>query len=182
MQRLRVDQIITKIQNEETFHAVSDDYSFTLKIDKYVHYACAAIHDGHQFRKNLWENCLHSEYDRWYEEDPETKTMVISHPILIAGCDSRFEYDLNRDPDNAIFDTAWGKELWKNPLSESEKEKSLQKHTNFYKVVHALISKLEVDLATKWNLGDKLWLVLNCLMILRKRLKSMILFRAMDIF
>ncbi|WP_282042670.1 N-formylglutamate amidohydrolase [Winogradskyella flava] len=143
MQRLRVDQIITKIQNEETFHAVSDDYSFTLKIDKYVHYACAAIHDGHQFRKNLWENCLHSEYDRWYEEDPETKTMVISHPILIAGCDSRFEYDLNRDPDNAIFDTAWGKELWKNPLSESEKEKSLHKHTNFYKVVHALISKLE---------------------------------------
>ena len=69
--------------------------------------------------------------------------MVISHPILIAGCDSRFEYDLNRDPENAVFDTAWGKQLWKNPLSEIEKVKSLKKHTNFYKVVQALISKLE---------------------------------------
>ena len=143
MERLSIESIISKIEAEDIFHAVSDDYSFTLKIDDYVPYACGAVHDGHQFRKDLWENCLHTEYDRWYEEDPETKNMVISHPILIAGCDSRFEYDLNRDPENAVFDTAWGKQLWKNPLSEIEKVKSLKKHTNFYKVVQALISKLE---------------------------------------
>ncbi|MBV7268305.1 N-formylglutamate amidohydrolase [Winogradskyella luteola] len=143
MDRLSVQQIISKIENEETFSAVSEDYAFTLKISKYVPYACGAVHDGHQFRKDLWNNCLHSEYDRWYEEDPETKSMVISHPIVIAGCDSRFEYDLNRDPENAVFDTAWGKQLWKNPLPKKEKEKSLQKHTNFYKVVNALIAKLE---------------------------------------
>jgi hypothetical protein len=69
--------------------------------------------------------------------------MVISHPILIAGCDSRFEYDLNRVPEEAVFETAWEKQLWKHPLPESEKSKSLQKHTDFYKVIHALISKLE---------------------------------------
>ena len=143
MQRLSIEHIIAKIAQEETFHAVAEDYSFTLKIDNYVPYLCGAVHDGHQFRKSLWENCLHTEYDRWYEEDPETKNMVKSHPILIAGCDSRFEYDLNRDPENAIFDTAWGKQLWKNPLPDSEKLKSLEKHANFYKVVHTLITKLE---------------------------------------
>ncbi len=143
MERLSINAIVAKIEAEETFHAVSDDYSFTLKIDEYVPYVCGAVHDGHQFRKDLWDNCLHSEYDRWYEEDPETKNMVISHPILISGCDSRFEYDLNRDPENAVFDTAWGKQLWKNPLPEEEKVKSLQKHANFYKVVKALISKIE---------------------------------------
>lgn len=143
MERLTVDTIISKIKNEEVFDAVSDDYAFTLKIDSYVPYACAAVHDGHQFRKDLWDNCLHTEYDRWYEEDPETKNMVISHPIVIAGCDSRFEYDLNRDPENAVFETAWGKQLWRNPLPANEKKKSLQKHSNFYKVVHALIAKLE---------------------------------------
>jgi len=143
MERLSINAIVAKIEAEETFHAVSDDYSFTLKIDEYVPYVCGAVHDGHQFRKDLWDNCLHSEYDRWYEEDPETKNMVISHPILISGCDSRFEYDLNRDPENAVFDTAWGKQLWRNPLPEEEKAKSLQKHTNFYKVVKALISKIE---------------------------------------
>ena len=54
MQRLSVDDIIQKIQNEECFDAVAEDYSFTLKIEKYVHYVCGAVHDGHQFRKELW--------------------------------------------------------------------------------------------------------------------------------
>ena len=143
MERLSIDTIISKIKSEEIFHAVSEDYSFTLKIEKYVPYACGAVHDGHQFRKELWDNCLHTEYDRWYEEDPETKNIIASHPIVIAGCDSRFEYDLNRTPEEAVFETAWGKQLWKQPLPEAQKEISKLKHVNFYKVVNALISKLE---------------------------------------
>lgn len=143
MIKLSIDQIIAKIEAQETFHAVADDYSFTLKIDDYVHYICGAVHDGHQFRKELWDNCLHTAYERWYEEDPETKNMVLSHPILIAGCDSRFEYDLNRTPDEAVFETAWGKQLWREPLPEEQRQRSLQKHSNFYKVVHALVHKIE---------------------------------------
>lgn len=143
MLKLSVKDIISKIVNGDTFEAVSSDYSFTIKIDDYVPYACAAIHDGHQFRKELWSNCIHTEYERWYEEDPETKNMIKSHPIVIAGCDSRFEYDLNRAPEDAVFVTAWGKALWKTPLSESMKAKSLQKHANFYKVTDALIKTLE---------------------------------------
>jgi len=143
MQKLSVEAIIQKIEAEELFHAVASDYSFTLKIDKYVPYVCGAIHDGDQFRKELWDNCLHTQYERWYEEDPETKNMVISHPILISGRDSRFEYDLNRPPEEAVFETAWGKQLWKKQLSEEEKQKSLDKHNSFYTVAHALIKKIE---------------------------------------
>lgn len=143
MEKLTIEQIITKIQQEELFEAVSADYSFTIKIDKYVPFACGAVHDGHQFRRELWENCIHTEYDRWFEEDPATKEMVQTHPIVIAGMDSRFEYDLNRAPESAIYEDAWGKQLWHNPLSTAMKQKSLDKHANFYKVVHALITKLE---------------------------------------
>ena len=143
IERLSIPQIIDRIENEIPLHAVSDDYAFSLKIESYTYYVCAAIHNGHQFRKDLWDNCLHTEYDRWYEEDPETKQMIQSHPIVIAGIDSRFEYDLNRDPDQAVFDTAWGKQLWKVPLSASEKQKSLNKHQNFYKVVQVLMHTLE---------------------------------------
>ncbi|PNQ73162.1 hypothetical protein C1T31_08380 [Hanstruepera neustonica] len=143
MEKLSLESIIENIQNEKCFHAVVNDYSFTIKIDSYVHYVCGAVHDGHQFRKELWENCLHTEHDRWYEEDPETKNMIQSHPIVIAGCDSRFEYDLNRIPEEAVFETAWGKQLWKKPLEENMKLKSIQKHSNFYEVVYALISKIE---------------------------------------
>lgn len=144
MQKLSIGDMISKIEAEELFHAVASDYSFTIKIEDYVPYACAAVHNGHQFRRELWTKCLHSEYDRWYEEDPMTKTMLRPHPIVISGMDSRFEYDLNRDPDNAIYEDAWGKQLWKAPLTEEETTRSLEKHQNFYKVVHALIKKLEL--------------------------------------
>ena len=143
MEKLSVEAIIGRINLAETFSAVADDYSFTIKIDTYVPFMCAAIHDGHQFRQELWNNCLHTEYDRWYEEDPETKRMIDTQPIVLAGIDSRFEYDLNRPPEEAVFETAWGKQLWKNPLLAEMKQKSLDKHHNFYRVVHALISQLE---------------------------------------
>ncbi|WP_046756755.1 N-formylglutamate amidohydrolase [Kordia jejudonensis] len=143
MKKLTIQEIVTKIENEEVFRAVSSDYSFTIKIDAYVPYACGAVHDGHQFRRELWENCIHTEYERWFEEDPATREMVKTHPIIIAGMDSRFEYDLNRAPESAIYEDAWGKKLWHEPLSEEMKQKSLDKHANFYKVVYALIAKLE---------------------------------------
>ncbi len=61
MLRLSVAEIIARIQKEEAFKAVADDYSFTLKIAEYAPFVCGAVHDGHQFRKSLWENCLHTE-------------------------------------------------------------------------------------------------------------------------
>ena len=143
MLKLSTDQIISKINNEETFHAVSSDYSFTIKIDHYVHYVCGAVHNGHQFRKELWSNCTHSDYERWFEEDPQTKEMVKLHPIVVAGMDSRFEYDLNRAPESAIYKDAWGKQLWNHPLPQEMIDKSMTKHRNFYRMVLALIFKLE---------------------------------------
>ncbi len=143
MLRLSIQDIVKKIQREETFEAVAEDYSFTIKIEAYVHYVCGAVHDGHQFRSELWENCIHTDYERWFEEDPATKEMIQSHPIVIAGLDSRFEYDLNRAPDHAIYTDAWGKKLWNKSLEKHVKDKSLDKHHNFYKVVQALLDKLE---------------------------------------
>ncbi len=143
MQKLPVSKIIQNITEETPFEAVVEDYSFTIKVEKYAPYICGAVHDGHQFRKSLWPDCLHTEYERWYEEDPSTKVMVLPHPIVIAGCDSRFEYDLNRDPENALYEDAWGKKLWKRPLPEVERKHSLKKHRDFYEVVHALVNQIE---------------------------------------
>lgn len=143
MHKLSVESIIRKIHSGDCFEAVADDYSFTIKIKAYVPYLCGAVHNGHQFRRSLWENCLHTEYERWYEEDPCTKAMVQSMPIVLAGCDSRFEYDLNRSPDGAIYTDAWGKQLWREPLSKEEYDTSLEKHRRFYEVVHALVRTLE---------------------------------------
>ena len=160
MLRLSINEIIDKINNQEIFHAVSYDYSFSIKIDQYVHYVCAAVHNGNQFRKELWNNCIHTQYERWYEEDPATKTMIQSHPIVIAGIDSRFEYDLNRPPEAAIYDDAWKKKLWRSSLSKETKQKSLSKHYNFYKVVHALIQKIEslFEVAIVYDMHSYNWM------------------------
>ena len=56
MERLSIAQIVQKIENGMLFHAVSEDYSFTIKIEKYVPFVCAAVHDGGQFRRELWDN------------------------------------------------------------------------------------------------------------------------------
>lgn len=143
MYKLSIAQITEKIENEIPFEAVAEDYSFTLKISEYAPYVCAAVHDGHQFRKGLWDKCLHTEYERWYEEDPCTKAMVRGHPIVLAGRDSRFEYDINRDPEGAIHQDAWGKKLWSGPLGPEQKRASIKKHENFYRVVDALVKKIE---------------------------------------
>jgi len=30
--------------------------TYRLKNDTYIHYACGAVNEGHQFRRELWEN------------------------------------------------------------------------------------------------------------------------------
>jgi hypothetical protein len=143
MRRLHPDEMIGLIRSETPFEAVAADYSFRIKVASYAPYICAAVHDGHQFRKSLWEICTHSAYERWYEEDPATHEMVAAHPIVISGSDSRFEYDLNRPPEECVFEDAWGKPLWKSKLSESERKLSLDKHHAFYRVAHALVGQIE---------------------------------------
>ena len=143
MKILTIQQIIKNIENEVVFEAYAEDESFKIKIDEYIPYVCAAIHDGGQMRDDILEKCSLSTYERWYEEDPHTAEFVSNFPILIQGCDSRFEYDLNRDPETAIYEDAWGKAVWKIPLSESQKQRSLAKHRAFYEVIEALIQKLE---------------------------------------
>lgn len=143
LQRLEINEIIELIQSEKTFEAIVCDGSFQIKINRYLPYCCTAIHDGSNLRSGLKEKIALDEYNRWYEEDPFTGEFINSMPITIVGLDSRYEYDLNRNPDECIFEEAWGKKIWKKKLTPKEIAVSKRKHANYYKVVHALIEKLE---------------------------------------
>ena len=136
-------EILTRIRNAELFEAETEDGSIYLKIEEEVPFAAFAIHNGHHLREDLLKNCLLNDYERWYEEDPETHNFIASLPIVVAVNDSRYEYDLNRHPKDAIYEKAWGKEVWKEPLTEGQKETSLGKHEKFYQLVHALTDRLE---------------------------------------
>ncbi len=143
MQRLEINEIIRLIESQEIFEAIASDGSFQIKINRYLPYCCTAIHDGNNLRPSLKEKIALDEYNRWYEEDPFTGEFIASMPITLIGKDSRYEYDLNRKPEDCVHEEAWGKKVWKKGITLKEKQISVQKHANYYKVTHALIKKLE---------------------------------------
>jgi len=138
---MTITEIIKSIKSGKPFKATADDQSFSIKIDRYVPYICTAIHNGSNIRSGLSNKIALDDYERWYEEDPHTAVFIASMPITLVGNDSRYEYELNRK--EPVYDEAWGKQVWKKPLSKKELKVSAQKHENYYKVTHALIEKLE---------------------------------------
>lgn len=140
---MTITEIIQAIKSGKPFKATSEDKSFSIKIDRYVPYVCTAIHDGSNIRTELLSKIALDEYERWYEEDPHTADFIASMPITLVAHDSRYEYELNRK--HPVYDEAWGKKVWKKPLSKKELRLSTQKHKNYYKVTHTLIEKLESD-------------------------------------
>jgi len=141
--KVDVSEIIRNIDEEKLFELETIDGSIKIKITKYVPFCCTAIHNGSQLRHDLHSKIAINEYQRWYEEDPFTEDFVKSMPITIIANDSRFEYDLNRKPEECVYDEAWGKKVWEKKLSSQDIKLSKQKHATYYKILHSLISKLE---------------------------------------
>lgn len=137
--------IIEKIKNREIFTATIDGGAFTLKINSYVPVLSAAIHNGGQLSPELIDNCLLSRDERYQEEDPYTGSFIEAQEITIIGHDSRYEYDLNRKPEECVYEKAWGKEVWSSPLSSKSLKSSKDKHACFYRVLTAVIEALRED-------------------------------------
>lgn len=145
MSELSESALIEKIKQRQTFTATIEGGDFTLKIDSYEPIVSAAIHNGGNFREELVENCLLSQSERYYEEDPHTGSFIDQQPITLIAHDSRYEYDLNRNTDDCVYETAWGKEIWKKPLAKETIAESTEKHARFYRVVSALVEALVED-------------------------------------
>jgi len=143
MQILSEKEIVLRIRRLEPFTAVIDTGAFNIKIDRYVPAITTAIHTGHAVRKQIAENLLLDESERKYEEDPYTGDMLASFPIVLQGLDSRYQYDLNRPPDDCIYEKAWGKRVWRRPLTSKEREEGLSLHNSYYRVLSILLSAIE---------------------------------------
>lgn len=75
------------------------------------------------------------EPDRFREEDPFTDRWVGIAANQIVVDVSRFEFDLNRPREAAVYrqpEDAWGLELWASPLDETVANRSLEQYDRFY--------------------------------------------------
>lgn len=136
-------EIIHRINNNEVFTAALEGNAFTIKIDKYIPVVHTAIHDGHNLAGGLHSKCRLDDQERRYEEDPFTGDMIQPFPITLRALDSRYMYDLNRPPETCVYKEAWGKQVWSEALTEQEIERNTALHNSYYRVLNALLSKLE---------------------------------------
>ena len=105
----------------------------------------AAIHDGHAVRDELSELFAIDEDQRLREEDPFTGMWTSIAPTRIVGLHSRFEVDLNRPRDKAVYrvpEDSWGLQVWKESLPEDVAQRSLAAWDAFYFHIRALLTQL----------------------------------------
>ncbi len=105
-----------------------------------------AIHNGHQLRKEVAENIWLSDDERLREEDPYTEAWTTIADTRIIGLRSRFEVDLNRPREKAVYlrpEDAWGLKVWKSELPRAIFMRSLEEYDAFYTETHRILTDLE---------------------------------------
>lgn len=105
----------------------------------------AAIHNGHFVRPLIARYLALSEDERLREEDPFTSYWTSIAPTRLIGLRSRFEFDLNRPRQLAVYlepEHAWGLNVWKQALPQRVIEHSLAQYDMFYDAAEATLKNL----------------------------------------
>ena len=134
-----LNEIEEKLWNGELpFSGITELGSSEFHFEAPSFHAGVSMHSGNRVRKEILENLAVSKEDRYREEDPFMDRFISDFPIRICGRDSRFEYDLNRNPYRSLYDydkPQWGLKVWNRELTEEERLRSIKKHREF----HALL-------------------------------------------
>jgi N-formylglutamate amidohydrolase len=106
--------------------------------------ACA-IHDGYATRPEVAALLRLDATARRYEEDPHTGEWTTIAPTRIVGRRSRFELDLNRPREKAVYltpDDCWGLDVWKSPPPADVVNRSLAEYDQFYAHLRSVLERL----------------------------------------
>jgi N-formylglutamate deformylase len=96
----------------------------------------AAIHTGHDLRPEVAHAMVLDEAVRLREEDPFTDTIGSAAPARVVAHRSRFEVDLNRPRETAVYrrpEDCWDLQVWRtDPLDDAVVRGSLEVYDRFY--------------------------------------------------
>ena len=104
----------------------------------------AAIHDGHHVRPDIEALMNISEEQRLREEDPFTANWTKITPDRIIVSRSRFEVDLNRPIDLAVYrepNLSWGLNVYRQLPCPRQTKRTLFNYFNFYSAVFTLLHR-----------------------------------------
>lgn len=105
-----------------------------------------ALHNGHAVRPSLENRFGIRAETRLQEEDPYTGMWTDIADIGIVTTRSRFEVDLNRPREKAVYlepADAWGLPVWNQPLPPDELRTSLAEYDAFYAMLFKRLKALE---------------------------------------
>jgi len=105
-----------------------------------------AIHNGHNVRPEVAELLALSDSERLREEDPFTAEWTAISDTRIIALHSRFEVDLNRPRDKAVYirpEDVWGLKVWKTEPSVDLIARSLEAYDAFYSEVMGVLKNAE---------------------------------------
>ncbi len=105
-----------------------------------------AIHDGHAVRPEIASLLALDEATRLCEEDPHTGRLAAVAPTHLIALRSRFEVDLNRPREEAVYRVAadsWGLEVWREACSDDLVAGSLAVYDAFYAVLERTLRSRE---------------------------------------
>lgn len=109
-------------------------------------FIAAAIHAGHETREQVRARLALTSEVRRREEDPFTDLWTTIAPSRIVMHRSRFEVDINRPREGAVYRTpreAWGLNVWKTPADDNLVADSLAIYDSFYGELKLLLEDLE---------------------------------------
>lgn len=95
----------------------------------------AAIHAGHDLRPEVSSRIMLSDVARRREEDPFTDRIAACADTRVIVNRSRFEVDLNRNREFAVYrtpDDCWGLNVWRCELPRDVIDRSLSIYDAFY--------------------------------------------------
>jgi N-formylglutamate amidohydrolase len=105
-----------------------------------------AVHAGHALRSSIAALTALDDAARRREEDPHTDVWTALSPTRLVACRSRFEVDLNRPRDKAVYaapDDAWGLDLWRRPLPAEEEARSRDAYDSFYATLEGVLERAQ---------------------------------------
>ena len=104
-----------------------------------------AVHDGHELRPDVLSHIELDDLGRLREEDPFTGLWAKVAPTHVLGLRSRFEVDLNRPREKAVYrkpEDAWGLKVWKDDPPEEVFQQSLRQYDAFYDAMRNLFQDI----------------------------------------
>jgi N-formylglutamate amidohydrolase len=104
----------------------------------------AAIHDGHAVRDEVAKYLALEDAERLREEDPFTREWAEVASSRVIGLRSRFEVDLNRPREKAVYrvpEDAWGLRVWREEPPRALFERSLEGYDAFYQAMEHLLER-----------------------------------------